>query len=145
MEFQFFFPVIEVACGEYGDNISSLVAAIKNGKHDIREGLPFPETKGENLNNANQTNALSKNVEAEGSKDDSNISDKNDANNIQDKYTDKSPIENQNNGSILPKYATNDIAKNSSKFIYYKKLKHDIENFRIKIKLLFYFIFQTKL
>jgi hypothetical protein len=35
--------VIEVSCGEYGDNIRKLVRAIQNGKHDIRTGKPFPE------------------------------------------------------------------------------------------------------
>ncbi|GFG29227.1 hypothetical protein Cfor_09747 [Coptotermes formosanus] len=35
--------VIEVSCGEYGDNICKLVRAIQNGKHDIRTGKPFPE------------------------------------------------------------------------------------------------------
>ncbi|XP_054261106.1 ATP-binding cassette sub-family G member 4 isoform X2 [Macrosteles quadrilineatus] len=46
--------VIEVSCGEYGDNVRKLVAAIKNGKHDIRVGKPFPEIEASNtLNNAN--------------------------------------------------------------------------------------------
>jgi len=45
--------VIEVSCGEYGDNIRKLVRAIQNGKHDIREGKPFPELPpAEVLNNA---------------------------------------------------------------------------------------------
>lgn len=44
------FPVIEVSCGEYGDNVRKLVTAINNGKHDIRNGKPFP--KSEALNNA---------------------------------------------------------------------------------------------
>jgi len=45
--------VIEVSCGEYGDNIHKLVRAIQNGKHDIREGKPFPELPpAEVLNNA---------------------------------------------------------------------------------------------
>lgn len=48
------FPlVIEVSCGEYGDNIRKLVNAIQNGKHDIRTGKPFPELPpAEVLNNA---------------------------------------------------------------------------------------------
>lgn len=45
--------VIEVSCGEYGDNVRKLVAAIKNGKHDIQLGKPFPEIELETLNNAN--------------------------------------------------------------------------------------------
>lgn len=45
--------VIEVSCGEYGtDNVRKLVAAIRNGKNDIRTGKPFPEI--EQLNNANE-------------------------------------------------------------------------------------------
>lgn len=45
--------VIEVSCGEYGDNIRKLVRAIQNGKHDIRTGKPFPELPpAEVLNNA---------------------------------------------------------------------------------------------
>ncbi|KAI5710675.1 hypothetical protein M8J75_010631 [Diaphorina citri] len=42
--------LIEVSCGEYGDNVRKLVTAINNGKHDIRNGKPFP--KSEALNNA---------------------------------------------------------------------------------------------
>jgi hypothetical protein len=38
-----------VSCGEYGENnVSALVAAIENGKHDIREGKPWPEVKDNN-------------------------------------------------------------------------------------------------
>ncbi|XP_059476406.1 ATP-binding cassette sub-family G member 4 [Neocloeon triangulifer] len=41
--------IIEVSCGEYGENnVSALVAAIGNGKHDIREGKPWPEVKDNN-------------------------------------------------------------------------------------------------
>lgn len=44
--------VIEVSCGEYGDNVRKLVTAINNGKYDIQVGKPFPQP--ENLNNVNQ-------------------------------------------------------------------------------------------
>lgn len=45
--------IIEVACGEYGDNTRKLVNAIENGKNDIRDGKPFPEFKmSDGLNNA---------------------------------------------------------------------------------------------
>lgn len=37
--------IIEVACGEYGDNTRKLVNAINNGVNDIRDGKPFPEFK----------------------------------------------------------------------------------------------------
>lgn len=44
--------IIEVACGEYGDNTRKLVNAISNGKHDIRDGKAFPEFKmNDGLNN----------------------------------------------------------------------------------------------
>jgi hypothetical protein len=50
-----FFPtVIEVSCGEYGDHVGNLVKAIGNGKHDIREGKPFPLVKENNLQAASQ-------------------------------------------------------------------------------------------
>lgn len=54
--------VIEVSCGEYGDNIRKLVTAIKNGKHDIRTGQPFPAIEALNnsttpSNNVKMTNA----------------------------------------------------------------------------------------
>ena len=42
--------VIEVSCGEYGDYVRKLVAAIQNGKCDIQSGKPFPQS--EQLNNA---------------------------------------------------------------------------------------------
>lgn len=54
--------IIEVSCGEYGDYVRKLVAAIQNGKCDIQAGKPFPQT--EQLNNAdfdkkiNNTQAL---------------------------------------------------------------------------------------
>ncbi|KAK5643310.1 hypothetical protein RI129_007155 [Pyrocoelia pectoralis] len=44
--------IIEVACGEYGDNTQKLVNAIDNGQNDIRDGKPFPHLKKEILNNA---------------------------------------------------------------------------------------------
>ncbi|KAK4886491.1 hypothetical protein RN001_002762 [Aquatica leii] len=44
--------IIEVACGEYGDNTQKLVNAIENGRNDIRDGKPFPNIKMEILNNS---------------------------------------------------------------------------------------------
>ncbi|KAF4518792.1 hypothetical protein B566_EDAN005413 [Ephemera danica] len=41
--------IIEVSCGEYGENVGNLVKAIGNGKHDIREGKQFPAVKENNL------------------------------------------------------------------------------------------------
>ncbi|KAM3958493.1 ATP-binding cassette subfamily G member 4 isoform 2-T2 [Aphomia sociella] len=43
--------IIEVSCGEYGDNTGKLVRAIDNGKNDIRNGMPFPEVKLPDYNN----------------------------------------------------------------------------------------------
>ncbi|KAL4715489.1 hypothetical protein ACJJTC_009115 [Scirpophaga incertulas] len=43
--------IIEVSCGEYGDNTGKLVRAIDNGKNDIRAGAPFPESKVPDYNN----------------------------------------------------------------------------------------------
>lgn len=65
--------LIEVACGEYGDNVNKLVKAIQNGKNDIQNDKPFPiQTDSEiPLNNAGVNNvnenkvilALPENVE----------------------------------------------------------------------------------
>lgn len=47
--------IIEVACGEYGDNTRKLVNAISNGLNDIRDGKPFPEFKmNDGLNNGSK-------------------------------------------------------------------------------------------
>lgn len=43
--------IIEVACGEYGENTKKLVEAIDNGKEDIRLGKQFPQRPKEVLNN----------------------------------------------------------------------------------------------
>lgn len=48
---EFLYLVIEVSCGEYGDNVRKLVTAIDNGKYDIQVGKPFPQAK--ILNNVN--------------------------------------------------------------------------------------------
>lgn len=42
--------MIEVACGEYGSHVQTLVKAIQNGKHDVQENKPFPDQV-EKLNN----------------------------------------------------------------------------------------------
>ncbi|KAJ2949944.1 hypothetical protein O0L34_g11269 [Tuta absoluta] len=43
--------IIEVSCGEYGENTGKLVRAIDNGKHNIRNGVAFPESKVPDFNN----------------------------------------------------------------------------------------------
>ncbi|KAK6636299.1 hypothetical protein RUM43_009958 [Polyplax serrata] len=56
--------IIEVSCGEYGDNVKKLVAAIENGKNDIRDGRPLPNAENlppKVLNElANATNDIAK-------------------------------------------------------------------------------------
>ncbi|XP_012271229.1 ATP-binding cassette sub-family G member 4 isoform X2 [Orussus abietinus] len=94
--------VIEVACGEYGDNIRNLVNAIDNGKRDIRTGYNFLELKNESLNNGGNV----KDVEDVKS---ANGKDKNDASNIEEKFLDDKG--SKTNGGILPRYAMNDISK----------------------------------
>lgn len=92
--------IIEVSCGEYGDNIKKLVNAIDNGKYDIRTGHPFPETKLEDANNAealkDEKNAMAK--------------DKNDASNVEEKFQ-ENKSNRTSNGGIIPSYARNDIVK----------------------------------
>lgn len=110
-----------MACGEYGDNIKTLVNAIKNGKHDIRAGYPFPDLKGENLNNSIVATegdngwkyGLTKNVEGMEIKENGN-KDKNDASTIEDKFPENKVNNEVNNGGIIPSSATNDIAKQST-------------------------------
>jgi ATP-binding cassette, subfamily G (WHITE), member 1 len=51
--------LIEISCGEYGDNVRKLVTAIQNGKNDIQMGKPFPHP--DNLNNVNQKEILRSN------------------------------------------------------------------------------------
>lgn len=89
--------VIEVSCGEYGtDNVRKLVAAIRNGKNDIRTGKPFPEI--EQLNNANEkvnnTNVEEKMVNST-------------------TPTEATGSTGNGAGNLLLAYATNDIAKDS--------------------------------
>ncbi|XP_033362481.1 ATP-binding cassette sub-family G member 1 isoform X1 [Bombus vosnesenskii] len=98
--------IIEVSCGEYGDNIRNLVNAIKNGKYDIREGYPFPENKSEGLNNVS-SDSFSK---GEGRDENVEMKDKNDVNNLEEKFQ-EDKIKEINNKGIIPSYATNDITK----------------------------------
>lgn len=57
--------VIEVSCGEYGDNVRNLVNAIANGKHDIREGKPFPVLKESNLTAARGNGQVNQKLQGE--------------------------------------------------------------------------------
>lgn len=79
--------IIEVACGEYGDNTDMLVENISNGKNDIRDNKPFPELKNRGgLNNVpdNINNMIANNL-AKGTAVNHNHNDKNINSNIVDK------------------------------------------------------------
>lgn len=105
--------VIEVSCGEYGDNIKNLINAINNGKYDIREGYSFPETK-DGMNNCAAATGILKNSD---NLDKLKIKDKNDVSNLEEKFSEEKTTE-INNGKLIPCYATNDIAKQGI-HIYY--------------------------
>ncbi|XP_077269350.1 ATP-binding cassette sub-family G member 4 isoform X1 [Temnothorax americanus] len=98
--------IIEVSCGEYGDNIKNLINAINNGKYDIREGHPFPETK-EGMNNCTAAAGILKNSD---NLDKLKIKNKNDISNLEEKFTEEKTSE-ISNGKLISGYATNDIAK----------------------------------
>ncbi|KAK0083882.1 hypothetical protein PV325_008001 [Microctonus aethiopoides] len=123
--------IIEVSCGEYGDNIANLVSAIKNGRNDIREGHSFSKLKdGENLNNAIQkVNGLTKTTDVIDTNDEyqQEIIDKNDVSNIKDKYSDINVNENHHNGGIISNYTTNDIAKHSALVLNLEEKKDNID------------------
>ncbi|XP_061730005.1 ATP-binding cassette sub-family G member 4 isoform X1 [Cydia pomonella] len=97
--------IIEVSCGEYGDHTGKLVRAIDNGKHDIRNGQPFPDAKLPNLNNKED---MQNSLNAEWNK--------NDLSQVQEKF--KEEKSNGSNGTgagnlhngIL-QFAANEIAK----------------------------------
>ncbi|XP_053978604.1 ATP-binding cassette sub-family G member 4 isoform X3 [Hylaeus volcanicus] len=99
--------IIEVSCGEYGDNIKNLVNAIKNGKYDIREGHPFPENNSEGLNNG-ITESLQKGI-ADGGEN-AAIGDKNDVKNLKEKFL-ESKQEDADSKAVITSYVANDIAK----------------------------------
>lgn len=96
--------IIEVSCGEYGDNTGKLVRAIDNGKHDIRNGKPFPESKVPDLNNKRDMEvSLIENVN------------KNDASQITEKFKNENGSYGNNGTSNLQngllQYAANEISK----------------------------------
>ncbi|CAK9830396.1 ATP-binding cassette sub-family G member 1 [Anthophora retusa] len=112
--------IIEVSCGEYGDNIRSLVNAIKNGKYDIQEGYPFPENKSEGLNNASNE-VFPKDVDGE---ENTEVKNKNDVSNLEEKFQDDN-AKKMNNKGIIPSFATNDIAKQAEVVIPISMEKKD--------------------
>uniref|UniRef100_A0A8D8ZVH1 ATP-binding cassette sub-family G member 1 n=1 Tax=Cacopsylla melanoneura TaxID=428564 RepID=A0A8D8ZVH1_9HEMI len=93
--------LIEVSCGEYGDNVRKLVTAINNGKHDIRNNKPFP--KSEVLNNA---------VLAVSDNDKKKINGSNLSSEIPE--VDKTGPNSNIKSNVVLKYANNDIVKDSS-------------------------------
>ncbi|XP_072939338.1 ATP-binding cassette subfamily G member 4-like isoform X1 [Epargyreus clarus] len=96
--------IIEVSCGEYGDNTGKLVRAIDNGKHDIRNGMPFP--KSAEFNNKKDMDASLKAT---------NEWNKNDLAQVQEKYNGDGVPNGANGTSNLQngilQYAANEIAK----------------------------------
>ncbi|RVE49657.1 hypothetical protein evm_005714 [Chilo suppressalis] len=94
--------IIEVSCGEYGDNTGKLVRAIDNGKNDIRTGRPFPESKVPNYNNKRD---MEMSLAAERNK--------NDLSQLQDKFADGNKDAN-GNGNLhngILQFAANEIGK----------------------------------
>ncbi|XP_041981555.1 ATP-binding cassette sub-family G member 1 isoform X2 [Aricia agestis] len=89
--------IIEVSCGEYGDNTGKLVRAIENGRNDIRNGMPLPNQPEYN-NKSDMAASLA-------------VYDKNDAANVRDKDGESAP--NGTNGlqNGLLQYAANEISK----------------------------------
>lgn len=100
------FTVIEVSCGEYGDNIKNLVNAINNGKYNIREGQPFPELK-DGMNNCTAATDILKNAD---DTEKVKLKDKNDVSNLEEKYPENKSSD-ISNGKLISSYTTNDIAK----------------------------------
>lgn len=102
-----------MSCGEYGDNIKNLINAINNGKYDIRDGYPFPETK-EGMNNCTAAASILKNGDH---MDKLKIKDKNDVSNLEEKFP-EGKINEISNGKLIPGYATNDIAKQGTSHFF---------------------------
>ena len=105
--------------------------AIKNGKYDIREGHPFPESKLESLNNAS-SDSFSK---GEGCGENIETKDKNDLSNLEEKFQ-EDKVKKIDNKGIIPAYATNDIMKQGPKkdqTMNYELLSSYAENLSIII------------
>lgn len=98
--------IIEVSCGEYGDNIRKLVNAIANGQNDIRNEQSFPAvTAADGLNNA--TKALNENGAESAAADKSAINET--SNSDVDKFADSN--KGNTNGNLLLQNAMNVVAK----------------------------------
>ncbi|KAJ8721689.1 hypothetical protein PYW07_002464 [Mythimna separata] len=95
--------IIEVSCGEYGDNTGKLVRAIDNGKNDIRNGQPFPDSKVPDYNNKK---AMEESLNKEWNK--------NDLAQVQEKFRDGNNTNTNGNGNLqngILQYAASEIAK----------------------------------
>lgn len=93
--------IIEVACGEHGENSKALVTAIANGKRDIRSSDDYggAKTRNDNVNNHNAIVKIN--------------NDKNDAANANANKFGSDDFKT-NGGNILAQKLYNDIAKDSS-------------------------------
>ncbi|CAB3223946.1 unnamed protein product [Arctia plantaginis] len=94
--------IIEVSCGEYGDNTGKLVRAINNGKNDIRNGMPFPEVTIPPYNNKE---AMEESLKKQWNK--------NDLSQVQEKFKEATNGTN-GNGNLqngILQYAASEIAK----------------------------------
>ncbi|XP_035433541.1 ATP-binding cassette subfamily G member 4 isoform X1 [Spodoptera frugiperda] len=108
--------IIEVSCGEYGDNTGKLVRAIDNGKNDIRTGMPFPESKVPDFNNKK---AMEESLNKEWNK--------NDLSQVQEKFRDGNNTTN-GNGNLqngILQYAASEIAKGEPLVVQMDSEKQD--------------------
>ncbi|CAH0702592.1 unnamed protein product [Spodoptera exigua] len=108
--------IIEVSCGEYGDNTGKLVRAIDNGKNDIRNGMPFPESKVPDYNNKK---AMEESLNKEWNK--------NDLSQVQEKFRDGNNATN-GNGNLqngILQYAASEIAKGEPLVVQMDSEKQD--------------------
>ncbi|XP_022814309.1 ATP-binding cassette sub-family G member 4-like isoform X1 [Spodoptera litura] len=108
--------IIEVSCGEYGDNTGKLVRAIDNGKNDIRNGMPFPESKVPDYNNKK---AMEESLNTEWNK--------NDLSQVQEKFRDGNNATN-GNGNLqngILQYAASEIAKGEPLVVQMDSEKQD--------------------
>ncbi|XP_047508803.1 ATP-binding cassette subfamily G member 4 isoform X2 [Pieris napi] len=103
--------IIEVSCGEYGENTSKLVRAIENGKNDIRNGKPFPTQP--NYNNQKDMEDSAKSAIGWNVNDASQIRDKfaGDVPNSANGANGTNGTSNLQNG--LLQFAANEISKGS--------------------------------
>ncbi|NP_001266398.1 ATP-binding cassette sub-family G member 1 isoform X2 [Bombyx mandarina] len=96
--------IIEVSCGEYGNNTGKLVRAIDNGNNDIRNGMPFPD----------QTPDYNNKKDMEVSLRAGSNWDKNDLSQVQEKFKDNNSNGANGHGNLqngILQYATSEVSK----------------------------------